>query len=171
MEGFILHSFKFYYSSKTQPLSDRYANWFLIFILFLRVVVVVQSLNCVQLFVTPRTAACQASLSFIISRVCSNSYPLSWWWYYPTISSSVVPFSFCPETFPESRSFPMSQFFASGGQSIRASVSTSVLPMNIQDRFPLGLTGLISLQSKAFLSVLPNTTVQKHPYFGAQPSL
>ena len=154
-----------------QPLSDRYANWFLIFILFLRVVVVVQSLNHVQLFVTPWTAACQASLSFITSGACSNSHPLIWWWYHPTISSSIVPFSFCLGSFPESRSFPVSQFFASGGQSMRASVSPSVLPMNLQDWFPLGWTGLISLKSKALLSVLPNTTVQKDPYFGAQPSL
>jgi len=74
-------------------------------------------------------------------RVCSNSYPLSWWCH-PTISSSVVPFSSCPQSFPASGSFPMSWLFASGGQSIRASVLASVLPMNIQGWFPLGLTGL-----------------------------
>jgi len=78
---------------------------------------------------------------------CSNSCPLSWWCH-PTISSSVVPFSSCLQSFPASGSFPVSQFFASGGQSIGASTSASVLPMNIQDWFPLGLTGLISLQSK-----------------------
>ena len=76
----------------------------------------------------------------------SNSCPLSQWCH-PTISSSVVPFSFCPQSFPVSGSFPMSQFFASGGQSIGVSASASVLPMTIQDWFPLGLTGLISLQS------------------------
>ena len=78
---------------------------------------------------------------------CSNSYPLSQWCY-PIISSSVAPFSSCPQSFPASGSFPMSQFFASGGQTIGVSASTSVLPMNIQGRFPLGWTGLISLPSK-----------------------
>ena len=78
---------------------------------------------------------------------CSNSHPLSRWCH-PTISSSVIPFSSCLQSFPASGSFPMSQFFPSGGQSIRVSVSTSVLPMNIQDWFPLGWTGWISLQSK-----------------------
>ena len=112
-------------------------------------VVFVQSLSRVWLFVTPRTAAHQASLSFTISQVwvCSNSRPLSWWCH-PTISSSVIPFSSCLQSFPASGSFLMSQFFTSGGQSIGASTSASVLPMNIQDRFPLGLTCLISLQSK-----------------------
>ena len=78
---------------------------------------------------------------------CSNSCPLSWWCH-PPISSSVIPFSSCLQSCPASGSFPMSQFFPSGGQSIAASASTSVLPMNIQDWFPLGLTGLISLESK-----------------------
>ena len=94
-------------------------------------------------------------------RVCSNSC-LSSWWCHPTISSSIVPFSFCLQPFPTSRSFPMSQLFVSGGQSIGASASTSVLPVNIQDWFPLGLTGLISLQSKGCSRVFSNTTVQKH---------
>ena len=76
----------------------------------------------------------------------SNSFPLSWWCQ-PTILSSVIPFSSCLQSFPASGSFPISQFFASGGQSIGVSASASVLPMNIQDWFPLGLTGLISLQS------------------------
>ena len=79
---------------------------------------------------------------------CSNSHPSSQWCH-PTISPSVVPFSSCLQSFPEWGSFPMCQFFASGGQSIGASASASVLPMNIQDWFPLGWTGLISLQSKA----------------------
>ena len=86
------------------------------------------------------------------------------------ISSSVIPFSYL-QSFLASRSFPMSQFFASGGQSIGASVSTSVIPMNIQDLFPLGWTGLISLQSKGLSRVFSNTTVQKHQFFGAQLSL
>ena len=85
---------------------------------------------------------------------CSNSCPSSWWCH-PTISSSVVPFSSCPQSFPASGSFPMSQFFAWGSQSIGVSASTSILPMNIQDQFPLGLTGLISLQSKGLSRVFP----------------
>ena len=84
---------------------------------------------------------------------CSNSCPSSRWCH-PTISSSVVPFSSCPQSFPASGSFPMSQFFASGGQSIGVSVSASVLPMNIQDWFPSGLTNLISLQPKGLSRVL-----------------
>ena len=100
-------------------------------------------------------------------RDCWNSCPLSWW-YHPTISWSVVPFSYHLQSFPESGSFQVSQFFASGGQNIGASASASVLPMNIQDWFPLGLTGWVSLQSKALTSVFSNTTVQKHQLFGAQ---
>ena len=92
--------------------------------------------------------------------VCSNSCPLSWWCH-PPISSSVTPF-FCPQSFTESGSFPMSQLFASGGQSIEALASASVLPMNIQDWFPLGLTGLISLLSKRLTRVFFSTTVWKH---------
>ena len=99
-------------------------------------------------------------------RVYSNSCPLSWWCH-PTISSSVVPFSSCPQSFPASGSFPMSQVFTSGGWSIRVSASTSVLPMNIQDWFPLGWSGWISLLSKG----LSNTIVQKHQFFCAQLSL
>ena len=97
-------------------------------------------------------------------RAYSNSY-LSSQQYHPTISSSVIPFSASLQSFSASGSFPMSQFFASGGQSVGASASASVLPMNIQDWFPLGLTGLISLQSKVFSRVFSNTTVQKHPPF------
>ena len=102
------------------------------------------------------------------SGVYSNSCPLSRW-YHPTISSSVIPFS-CLQSFPASGSFQMSQLFASGGQSIGASASTSVLPMNIQGWFPLGWTGWISLQSKGLLRVFSNTTVPKHQFFGAQLS-
>ena len=94
-------------------------------------------------------------------RPCSNSYPSSWWCH-PAISSSVVPFSSCLQSSPASGSFLMSQFFASGGQSIGVSASASVLPMNIQDWFPLGLTGSIFLQSKGLSRVFSNTAVQKH---------
>ena len=101
--------------------------------------------------------------------VYSNSCKLSWWCH-PTNISSVIPFSSCPQSFPPSGSFSMSQLFAWGGQSIGVSASTSVLPMNIQDWFTLGWTGLISLQSKG-LSRVFSTTVQKHQFFSAQPSL
>ena len=103
------------------------------------------------------------------SRVHSNSCPLSWWCH-PAISSSVVPFSSCPQSLPASGSFPMSQLFASGGQSIGISVSTSVLPKNTQDWSPLEWTGWISLQSKRLSRVFSNTTVQKHQFFGTQLS-
>ena len=82
-----------------------------------------------------------------------------------------IPFFSCLQSFPASGSFPMSQFFAWGGQSIGASTSASVLPMNIQDWFPLGLAGLISLQSKGLSRVFSNTTVQRHQFFGTQPTL
>ena len=102
--------------------------------------------------------------------VCSNSCPLSWWCH-PTISSSVVPFSSRLQSFPASGFFPMSQLFTSGGQSIGASVSASVLPMNIHGWFPLGLAGLISLQSGGLLRVFSNIIVQTHHFFSAQPSV
>ena len=102
--------------------------------------------------------------------VYPDSYPLSRWCH-PTISSSVVLFSSCPQSFPASGSFPMSRFFASGAQSIGVSASTSFLPMNTQDWSPLGWTGWISLQSKGLSRVFSNTTVQKHQFFGAQLSL
>ena len=100
--------------------------------------------------------------------VYPNPCPLSQWCH-PTISSSVVPF--CPQSFPGSGSFPMNQFFASGGQSTGVSPSASVLPMNIQDWSPLGWTDWISLQSKRLSRVFSNTTVQKHQFFSAQLSL
>ena len=103
-------------------------------------------------------------------RVYSNSCPLSQWCH-PTTSSSVTPFSSHLLSFPASGSFPMSQFFTSGGQIIGVSASASVLPMNIQDWFPLGWTGWISLQSKGPWWVFSNTTVQKHQFFCAQLSL
>ena len=95
-------------------------------------------------------------------RVHSNSCPLSWWCH-PTSSSSVDPFS--SQSFPAPGSFPVSQLFTSGGQSIRASAPASVLPMNIQDWFPLRLTGLVSLLSRGLSRVFSNTTVQKHQFF------
>ena len=101
--------------------------------------------------------------------VYSNSCPSSWW-YHPIISSSVIPFSHL-RSFPASGSFPMSQFFASGGQRIEVSASASFLPMNTQYWSPLGQTGWISLQFKGLPRVFSNTTVQKHQFFGAQLSL
>ena len=103
-------------------------------------------------------------------RIRSDSCPSSQWCH-PTISSSVVPFSFCLQSFSASGSFPMNEFFASGGQSIGASALASVLPKNIQDWFPLGLTGWISLLSKGLSRVFSNTIVQKRQFFGAQLSL
>ena len=94
-------------------------------------------------------------------RIYPNSCPLTWWCH-PTISPSVIPFSFCLQSFPAPGSFPMSQLFAWGGQSIRVSALTSVLPMNTQDWSPLGWTGWISLQSKGLSRVFSNTMVQKH---------
>ena len=189
------------------------------------VVLVFQTLSHVRLFATALTAACQASLSFTISRsllrlmsvklmmpsnhlilcrpfssvqfssvsqssptlrphglqharppcqsptpeVYSNSCSLSRWCH-PTISSSVVPFSSCLQSFSASWSFQMNQFFTSGGQSIGVSASASVLLMNIQDWFPLRLTGLI-LQSRGLSRVFSNTTVQNHQFLGSQLSL
>ena len=102
-------------------------------------------------------------------RAYSDSCPLCWWCH-PIVSSSVVPFSSHLQSFPASGSFPMSWFSSSGGQSIGASASASVLPINIQDWFPLGWTGLI-LKSKGLSRVFSNTTVQKHQFFGAQLAL
>ena len=103
-------------------------------------------------------------------RACSNSCPSSQWCL-PTILFYVIPFSSCLQSFPTSGSFPMSQFFALGGQSIGVSASASVLPMNTQDWSPLGWTGWISLQSKGLSRVFSNATVQKHQLFSAQLSL
>ena len=102
--------------------------------------------------------------------VCSNSCPLSRRCH-PAISSSVIPFSSCPQSFPASGSLPVSQFFTSGGQSIGVSTSASVLSMNIQDWFPLGWTSWISLQSKGLSRVFSNTTYKKHQFFDNQLSL
>ena len=111
-----------------------------------------------------------SEITSLSPRVCSNSCPLSKWCY-PTISSSVTPFFSCLQSFPALRSFPMSQFFISGGQNIRASASASSLPVNIEGWFPLGFTGLISLLLKGLSRVFARTTVQRHQFFGSQPSL
>ena len=130
----------------------------------------VQSLSCVQLFATPWIAAWQASLSF------TNSQSLLKLMLIDLVipSNNLIlchPFSSHLQSFPAPGSFPISQFFASGGQSIGVSASASVLPMNIQDWFPLGWTGWISLQFKGLSRVFSNTTVQKHQFFGTQLSL
>ena len=127
----------------------------------------VQSLSCVWLFAPHGLQHARLPCPSPTPEACSNSCPSSWW-FHPTISSSVVPFSSCLQSFPASGSFQMSHFFPSGGQSIGVSASASVLPMNIQDWFPLGLTGWISLQSKGLSRVFSNTTVQKHQFFCAQ---
>ena len=116
---------------------------------------------------TPETASCQAPLSFTVSQLCSNSCPLNQWCHL-TISFSAAPFSCCLQSFPASGSFSMSRLFASSGQSIRASASPSVLPMNIQGWFPLGLTSLISLLSKGLSRVFSSPTIQKHQFFRAR---
>ena len=139
-------------------------------IVIISIISSVQSLSCVRLFVTPWTVARQAFLSITNPRVYANSCPLSRWCH-PTISSSVVPFFSPLQSFPASESFPMSQFFASGGQRIGVSASVSVLPMTILDWSPLGQTGCISLQSKRLSRVFSNITLQKHQFFCTQLSL
>ena len=129
----------------------------------------VQSLSCVWLFAAPWPAAHQASLSI------TNSWSLHKLMSIESVMPSnhlilVIPFSSCLQSFPASGSFPMSQFFASGGQSIAVSASASVLPMNTQDWFPLRWTGWIPLMSKGLSRVFSNTTVQKHQFFSAQIS-
>ena len=145
-------------------------RWFLLINFFRSSLSSVQSLSHVQLFATQWTAACQASLSITNSRSLLKLMSIE----------SVMPcnhLTLChsllllPQSFPASGSFPMSQFFASHGQSIGISASAFVPPMNIQDWFPLGLISLISLQSKGLWTVFSNTTVQKHQFFSAQPSL
>ena len=128
----------------------------------------VQSLSHVWLFTARGRQLARLPCPSPSPGACSNSCPPSRWCH-PTISSSVVTFSSCLQSFPASGSFPVSQLFASGGQSTGASVS--VLPVNIQDWSPLGWTGWISLLSKGLSRVFSNTTVQKHQFFGAQPSL
>ena len=130
----------------------------------------VQLLSCVWPFATHGLQRARLPCPSPTPGVYSNSRPPSQWCH-PTISSSVAPFSSCPQSFPVSGSFIMSQLFASGGQSIGVSASASVLPMNIQDWFPLGLTGLISLQSKGLSRVFSSTTAQKHQFSSTQLSL
>ena len=126
----------------------------------------VQSLNHVRLFAIHGLQHARLPCPSPTPGACSNSCPLSQWCH-PTISSSVMPFS-CPQSFPASGSFQMSQLFESGGQSIGVSTSTSVFPMNTQDWSPLAWTGWISCQSKGLSRVFANTTVQKHQFLGTQ---
>ena len=121
----------------------------------------VQLLSHIQLSVTHGLQHTRLPCPSPTLRICSNSCPSSWW-FHPTISFSVVPFSSCLRSLPASGSFSMSQFFVSGGQNIGASALALVLTMDIEDWFPLGLTGWISLQCKGLSRVLSNTTVQKH---------
>ena len=129
----------------------------------------VQLLSRVRLFVTPWITAHQASLSITNSQ-SSLRCPLSQWCH-PAISSSVVPFSSCPQSLPAAGSFPVSQLFAWGSQNIGVSASASVLPPNIQNWLLLGWTCWISLQSKGLERVFTNTTLQKHQFFSTQLSL
>ena len=129
----------------------------------------VQSLSQVQLFATPWLEHARPPCPSPTPGAYSNSCLLSWWCH-PTISSSIIPFSSHLQSFLASGSFQMSLFFTSGGQSIGVSASALVLPKNIQDWFPLGWTGWISLQSKGLSRVFSNTTVQKHQFSSAQLS-
>ena len=122
----------------------------------------VQSLSCELQHARP---PCPSPTPGVHPNPCPSS-----WWCHPTISFSVIPFSSCPQSFPASESFQMSQFFAWGGQSIGVSDSTSVLPMNTQVWSPLGWTGWIFLQSKGVSRVFSNTKVQKHQFFSTQHS-
>ena len=128
--------------------------------------VVVQSVSCVQIFVTPWTTACKASLSFTISQSMCKFMSIES--VMPSKHPAITPFSSFPQSFPASGSFPVSWIFASGGQRIRT--SASVLPMNIQGWFPLQLTDLISLQSKGLSRVFSSTTIWKHQLFSTQLS-
>ena len=129
----------------------------------------VQSLSRVRLFATPWIAASQTSLSITNSGVHSDSCPSSQWCH-PAILSSVIPFSSCPQSLPASGSFPMSQLYAWGGQSTGVSALASFLPKKSQGWSPSEWTVWISLQSKGLSRVSSNTAVQKHQFFGAQPS-
>ena len=147
-------------------------RWFVIRTILRNVVgkfVVVQSLSPVWLFATQLQHG-RLPCPSPSPRVCSNPCPLSQWCH-PTISSPVTPFSSRPQSFPASGSFSVSWLFTPGGQSIRASSSASVFPMNIQVCFPLGLTGLISLMFKGLSRVFSSTTIWKLQGFSAQPSL
>ena len=123
----------------------------------------VQSLSCVRLFASHESQHARPPCPSPTPGVHPNSCPSSWWCH-PAISSSVIPFSSCPQSLPASQSFPTSQLFTWGGQSIGVSALASVLPKNTQDWSPLGWTGWISLQSKGLSRVFSNTTVQKHQF-------
>ena len=129
----------------------------------------IQSLNRVQPFATHELQHARPACPSPTPRIYSNSCPSSRWCH-PAISSSVIPFSSCPQSLPASGSFPMSQLFAWGDQSIGVSASPSVLPMNTQEWSPLGWTGWTSLQSKRLSRVFSSTIVQKHQFFRAQLS-
>ena len=133
-------------------------------------IAVVQLLSRMQLSTLHGLKHARLPCPLLSPRVCSNSCPLSQRCH-PTISSSVAHFSSCPQPFSASGSFLRSRLIASSGQSIGASVSASILPMNIQGWFPLGLTGLIPLLSEGLSRVFSSTPVQKHQFFGTQPSL
>ena len=151
------------------PLKDIFFNKANTYIYYWNyTVIAVQLLSHLQLFATPWTTARQASLSFTISQSLLKFCLLSQWCH-PTISPSVALFSSCPQSFPASGSFPISWLFTSGGQSVRASAPASVLPMNIQGSFPLGLTGFISLLSKGLSRAF--STIWKNQFFGTQLSL
>ena len=147
-----------------------YVCYICVFYIFIFQFSWVQLLSHVWLFVTPWSQHARPPCPSPIPRVYSIPCP-SRWWCHPAISSSVVPFSFCPQSLPASGSFPMSQLFAWGGQSTGVSASASVFPMNTQDWSPLGWTSWISLQSKGLSRVFSNTILQKHQFFGAQLSL
>ena len=178
--SYLLCSFICWWTLKLFPYLDNckycwYEHWsayILSISVFCFFLIYAQERNCwvIWWFLSAAAPDLGALLLFPWSSGCyANSYPLSQWCH-PTISSSVILFS-CPQSFPTSGSFQMSQLFTSGGQSIGVSASTSVLPMNIQDWFPLGLTGCISLQSKGLSRVFSNTTFQKHQFFSSQLSL
>ena len=130
--------------------------------------VVVHLLSCVWLFVTPQTAAHQVSLSFTSLKLAQSR--VYCWWCHLTIWTSVIPFSSCPQSFPASGFFPVSQLFVSGGHNIGASASASILSMNIQDWFPLGLTSLIFMRSRELSRIFSSTAVQTHWFSGTQSS-
>ena len=162
------HSSNALVCSKQKCISSAFkSNWYGVYVL-VGSISSVQSLSRVQLFATPWTARLPCPSP--TPRACSNSFPSSQWCH-PTVSSSVIPFSSCLQSFPASGSFLRSQLFASGGQSIGASASASSPSNEYSGSFPLGLTGWVSLQSKGLSRVFSNTTVQKHQFFSNQLSL
>ena len=167
IHSFAIVQFLFTVSSKRVPLFQRTS--LNLFSLVVSIYSVQFSHSVVSDSLWPRGLHTRLPCPSLTPGAYSNLSPSSWWCH-PTISSYVIPFSSCLQSFSASGSFQMSLFFASGGQSIGASASASVLPVNIQDWFPLGLTGLISLQSKGLSRVFSNTTVQKHQFFSTQLS-